>query len=141
MIDQNGPGKLAGDRKDQENLSISTGDRGTKGTREESGQFCQSKRGQESQGKTGGARRTKKDRNVQEHSVESWDGSGGGGTGQATERREVSEDDTKKQQMRNSNEAPGVDPLGRLHLRATASARFPDLCFYEDAQRKFRNCS
>ena len=81
MIAQNGPGKLTGARKDQENLSISIVERGTKGTREESGQVCQSKRGQESQGKTGGARRTKKDRNVQEHSVESWDGSGGGGDG------------------------------------------------------------
>ena len=79
MIDQDGPGKLAGDRKDQENLSISIVDRGTKGTREESGQVCQSKRGQESQGKTGGVRRTKKDRDGQEESVESWDRSGGGG--------------------------------------------------------------
>ena len=51
IIAQNGPGKLAGDRKDQENLSISIVDRGTKGTREESGQVCQSKRGQESPGK------------------------------------------------------------------------------------------
>ena len=79
MISPNGPGKLAGDRKDQENLSISTGDRGTKGKREESGQVCQNKRGQERQGKTGGVRRTKKDRDGQEESVESWDRSGGGG--------------------------------------------------------------